>query len=215
MRIILIYFILSTFSTCINLHNPFYSMSEQEVEEQVEGSEETLDDDTGETTESPDKASKNKSNFKKLSEALKAERAEKARLAQEKAEMEEELNAWRSENPDLVEKTLSKKESKWTDKSELALFIATNPEAREHLDAIKEFAEDFWIKLDTEEALAKAWKRVKPTIPQESQSEKDFDIKSKWLAKKVDLKSVTMEEIYSDDYTPQQRKEWRKIHYPE
>jgi hypothetical protein len=88
--------------------------------------------------------------------------------------MEEELNAWRSENPDLVEKTLSKKESKWTDKSELALFIATNPEAREHLDAIKEFAEDFWIKLDTEEALAKAWKRVKPTIPQESQSEKDF-----------------------------------------
>jgi hypothetical protein len=87
-------------------------MSEQEVEELVEGSEETLDDDTGETTESPDKASKNKSNFKKLSEALKTERAEKARLAQEKAEMEEELNAWRSENPDLVEKTLSKKESK-------------------------------------------------------------------------------------------------------
>ena len=72
-------------------------MSEQEVEEQVEGSEETLDDDTGETTESPDKASKNKSNFKS-SLKLSGWTCWKARLAQEKAEMEEELNAWRSEN---------------------------------------------------------------------------------------------------------------------
>jgi hypothetical protein len=31
----------------IKLHNPFYSMSEQEVEEQI-SSEETLDDETGE-----------------------------------------------------------------------------------------------------------------------------------------------------------------------
>lgn len=54
-----------------------------------------------------------------------------------------------------------------------------NQDAREHLDAIKEFAEEFDLKLDSEEALTKAWKRVKPTIPKESQSEKDFDIKSK------------------------------------
>jgi hypothetical protein len=101
------------------------------------------------------------------------------------------------------------------DKSELALFIATNPEAREYLSEIKEFAEDFGIKLDTEEALTKAWKRVKPSIPQESKTEKDFDIKSKAQAKKVDLSKVTMEEIYSDDFTTAQRKEWRKIHYPE
>jgi chromosome segregation ATPase len=80
-------------------------MSEQELEEQVVSSEETLDDDTGEITESPDKASKNKSNFKKLSEALKEER-------RMKAELEEELNAWRSENPDIVKETLSKKETK-------------------------------------------------------------------------------------------------------
>ena len=65
------------------------------------------------------------------------------------------------------------------DKSELALFVSMNPEAREHLDAIKEFADDFGLKLDTEEALNKAWKHVKPTIPKESQTEKDFDIKSK------------------------------------
>lgn len=180
-------------------------MSEQELEEQVVSSEETLDDDTGETTESPDKASKNKSNFKKLSEALKEER----RL---RAKMEEELNAWRSENPDIVKESLTKKETKWVDKTELALFIAVNPEAREHLDAIKEFAEEFNLKLDSEEALAKAWKRVKPTIATESKTEKDFDIKSKWTQKKVDLSKLTMEEIYSDDYTLEQRKEWRKIH---
>ncbi len=87
-------------------------MSTQELEEQVEGSEETLDDDTGEATESPDTASKNKSNFKKLSESLKTERAEKARLAKEKAELEEELNAWRSENPDIIRETLTKSETK-------------------------------------------------------------------------------------------------------
>lgn len=65
------------------------------------------------------------------------------------------------------------------DKSELALFIAVNPEAREHLDAIKEFAEEFNFKLDSEESLNKAWKRVKQTIAKESQTEKDFEIKSK------------------------------------
>jgi hypothetical protein len=80
-------------------------MSEQEVEEQVEGSVNDETEDTGETTETPDKVSKNKSNFKKLSEALKEER----RL---RAEMEEELNAWRSENPEIVKESLTKKETK-------------------------------------------------------------------------------------------------------
>ena len=183
-----------------------------EIEEQVEGSDESLNDDTGEITESPEKASKNKSNFKKLSEALKAERAEKARLAEEKEAMEEELNAWRSENPDIVKETLTKKETKWVDKSELALFISMNQDARDHLDAIKEFAEELGIKLDNEETLSKVWKRLKPTIPKESQTEKDFDIKSKWPAKKVDLSKVTFEEIYSWDFTAEQKREWRSLH---
>lgn len=186
-------------------------MSTQEIEEQVEGSEveETQTEDTGETTESPDKASKNKSNFKKLSEALKEER----RL---RAEMEEELNAWRSENADIVEKALSKKETKWTDKSELALFIAINPDARQHLDTIKEFAEDFGIKLDSEDALTKVWKRVKPTI-EESKTTKDFEIGSRQKPTKVDLTKVTFEEIYAKDssgndvYTKEQRAEWRNL----
>lgn len=179
-------------------------MSEQEVEEQVEGSDENLNEDTGEITESPDKVSKNKSNFKKLSEALKEER-------KMRAEMEEELNAWRSENPDIVKESLTKKETKWVDKSELALFISMNPEARDHLEAIKEFAEDFGLKLDTEESLNKAWKRVKPTIPVESRTEKDFDIKSKWTTKKTDISKLSFEEIYSGDYTPEQKREWREL----
>jgi MarR-like DNA-binding transcriptional regulator SgrR of sgrS sRNA len=125
--------------------------------------------------------------------------------------MEEELNAWRSENPEIVKESLTKKETKWVDKSELALFIATNPDAREHLDEIKEFAEEFGIKLDSEEALAKAWKRVKPSIPVESKTERDFDIKSKWSTKKVDLSKLSFEEIYSGDYTPDQKREWRNM----
>lgn len=96
------------------------------------------------------------------------------------------------------------------------MFIAINPDAREHLAAIKEFGDEFGIKLDTEEALAKAWKRVKATIPQESTTEKDFDIKSRGQNKKVDLSKVTMDEIYEEGaYTPEQRREWRKIHMPD
>lgn len=193
-------------------------MSEQELEEQVSSDvDETQNDETGDETWTPDNASKNKSNFKKLSEALKAERAEKARLAQEKAEMEEELNAWRSENPDIVKETLTKKETKWVDKSELALFIATNPDAREHLDAMKEFAEDFGIKLDSEESLSKVWKRVKWTIPKESESKSDFSIRWKTSTTKVDVSKLSFTEVYSKDesgrdkYTPEQRAEWRRL----
>lgn len=75
-------------------------MSEQEVEEQI-SSDENLNDETGEENGTPDKNS-NKSNFKKLSEAKKA-------LERELSEAREELESWRSENPELVEKALTKK----------------------------------------------------------------------------------------------------------
>jgi hypothetical protein len=83
-------------------------MSEQEVEEQV-SSEETLDDETGETTETPDRTSHNKSNFKKLSEAKKALERELLEERRARLEAEEENSSWRSENPELVEKALTKK----------------------------------------------------------------------------------------------------------
>jgi len=76
-------------------------MSEQEVEEQI-SSDENLNDETGEDNGTPDKVSSNKSNFKKLSEAKKA-------LERELSEAREELESWRSENPELVEKALTKK----------------------------------------------------------------------------------------------------------
>lgn len=191
-------------------------MSEQELEEQI-SSEETLNDETGEETWTPDTTTKNKSNFKKLSESLKAERKAREEAERRAQLLEEENEAWRSENPDLVKETLTKKETKWVDRSELALFIAVNPEAREHLDAIKEFAEEFGIKLDTEEALTKAWKRVKPSIPKESESKSDFSIKWKAPSAKVDISKLSFQEIYSTDdsgkhkFSPEQRAEWRKM----
>lgn len=60
--------------------------------------------------------------------------------------------------------------------------------------------------------LEKAWKYVKPTIQVESTTERDFDIKSKGTTKKVDLSKVSFEEIYSGEYTAEQKREWRKLH---
>lgn len=65
-------------------------------------SNDETNNDSGEDNGTPDRSSHNKSNFKKLSEAKKA-------LEREKADLEEELKAWRSENPDIVKETLSKK----------------------------------------------------------------------------------------------------------
>lgn len=58
--------------------------------------------------------------------------------------------------------------------------------------------------------LEKAWKYVKPTIAKESESITDFSIKNNSKPVKVDLKSMPMAE--TGDLTPEQRKEWRKIH---
>jgi predicted RNase H-like nuclease (RuvC/YqgF family) len=173
-------------------------MSEQEVEEQI-SSDENLNDETGETTETPDKASSNKSNFKKLSEAKKA-------LERELSEAREELESWRSENPELVEKALTKK---WStseiDEIRTDIFLTKNPEAEQHMEEIKVFT-DKWFSLKD------AWKYVKPTIITESKSSMDFSIKSNKPVK-VDLKSMSMEDAYADwALTKEQRAEWRKIH---
>lgn len=173
-------------------------MSEQEVEEQI-SSDENLNDETGEDNGTPDKVSSNKSNFKKLSEAKKA-------LERELAETREELESWRSENPELVEKALTKK---WStseiDEIRTDIFLTKNPEAEKHMDEIKVFT-DKWFSLKD------AWKYVKPTLPVESQTERDFDIKSKWSTKKTDLSKVTFDEIYADGaYTAEQKREWRSL----
>ena len=174
-------------------------MSEQEVEEQI-SSEETLDDETGEENGTPDKTSHNKSNFKKLSEAKKA-------LERELSDAREELESWRSENPELVEKALTKK---WStseiDEIRTDIFLTKNPEAEQHMDEIKVFTDKGF-------SLKDAWKYVKPTIVSESKSTTDFSIKNNAKPVKVDLKSMSMEDAYADwALTKEQRAEWRKIH---
>ncbi len=172
-------------------------MSEQELEESVNDSEETLNDDTGETTETPESTSKNKSNWKEMSKALKAEREARAKA-------EAELDEWRNLNPDV---NLSDYKKENTDDLRTELFLIKNPDAEKHMEKLKEFTDKGF-------SLKDAWKYVQPTIPVESRTEKDFDIKSKWTTKKVDYSKVTMEEIYSDSYSLEQRKEWRKVNMP-
>jgi hypothetical protein len=183
----------------------------QDTEEQVDTGSVINDEttDTGEDNWTPDKTSTNKSNFKKLSDSLKTERAEKARISQEKAELEEELNAWRSENPDLVKSTLSKK-SDGIDKWDLALFLVQNPDAKNHLDEVKEYLAEM-----KNPDLEKAWKYVKPTISQESVSKDDFSIK--WQPKATGkLENLTMDEAYAPwALSKEQRAKWREIHNKE
>ena len=107
-------------------------MSEQELEEQVESSEETLEDDTGETTESPDKATKNKSNFKKLSQ--------KAKEAEARAERAEaKLAEWEALNPDIDLSEYRKESKEYASKEDV--FLIKNPEAEKHMDKLKEFTD--------------------------------------------------------------------------
>ncbi len=187
-------------------------MSNNDYEELdgLDGSEgdntDETNNDSGEENGTPDNASKNKSNFKKLSEALKTERSEKARIQAEKEEMEEELKAWRTENAEVVNKALEKKNT-GNDKGELALFLVVNPEAKSALKEVQEFAKNTGFNLED------SWKYVKPTLDTESKDSKDFDLKSRTPSKKIDLKSMSIEEAYSEGkLSKEQRSEWRKLH---
>lgn len=71
------------------------------------------------------------------------------------------------------------------------------------------------IKVFTDKgfSLKDAWKYVKPTIIKESETTRDFDVKGKVKSSKVDLTKLPMNEAYEEGrLTPEQRKEWRKIH---
>lgn len=180
-------------------------MSEQEVEAELDSATDDVEtNETGEDNWTPDKASSNKSNFKKLSQ--KAKDAEsRAEQAERKAqELEEELDAWRSENPDIVKETLTKKS--WaSDKWELALFLVQNPDAKDNLKEIQEFAKK-GFDLDT------AWKYVKPTIKKESVDSQDFSIKWKPKSQKT-IENMTMEEAYAEwALTKEQRYKWIELH---
>lgn len=90
----------------------------------------------------------------------------------------------------------------------MALFLVQNPDAREHLDEVKEYLAEM-----KNPDIEKAWKYVKPTIAKESETTRDFEIKGKVKSAKIDLKTIPMSEAYEEGrLTPEQRKEWRKIH---
>lgn len=114
-------------------------MSEQEIEEQIDtGSDEQVETiETGDDVSSDEshedsaeeKAKKNKSNWKKVSEKAKQADILQAKLA----EAEAELEAWRSENPEIIKSTLKRpNEDKLLEK----IFLIENPEAKEHLEKI-------------------------------------------------------------------------------
>lgn len=111
-------------------------MSEQdiaEIDSAVDNTEtnETEDDTTSDDSQddSSEKEKKNKSNWKKVSEQAKKAKVLEVELAQAKAELE----AWRSENPDLIKEAITPNS---TEKLEKKLFLIENPDAKEHLERI-------------------------------------------------------------------------------
>lgn len=127
--------------------------------------------------------SKNESNFKALYRSNKEKEkalAEKEALI---AEQTRELNEWRNLNPDYVEQTQAKK----FDDRDVKIFKLENPEAKEHLEAIKELAVEYG-------SLDKAWRIVKAELPRESKSTNDFDFKSEPVKVKKTLAEITPEQ---------------------
>lgn len=127
--------------------------------------------------------SKNESNFKALyksnKEKEKALAEKEALIAQQARELEE----WRNLNPDYVKETSVKEDDR-----DIRLFRLENPEAKEHLDSVKETAREYNLPLE------KAWKIVKAELPKESKSINDFDFKSEPIKVKKTLAEITPEQ---------------------
>lgn len=74
----------------------------------------------------------------------------------------------------------------------MALFLVQNPDAKDHLDEVKEYMAEM-----KNPDIEKAWKYVKPTIAKESETTRDFDIKGK--VSKVDVTKLSITDIYAKD----------------
>ena len=114
-------------------------MSEQDIAEidsateqveTIETEDDTNSDDSqDDSTSQEEKEKKNKSNWKKVSEQAKKAKILEAELAKAQAELE----AWRSENPDIIKEAIAPNS---TEKLEKKLFLIENPDAKEHLERI-------------------------------------------------------------------------------
>lgn len=142
---------------------------------------------------------KNKSNFNSLykkTKELESSLSEKEKLI---AEKDKELEEWRNFNPEIVDEKKSKNNSKIM---ELKIFWLENPEAKPHLEVIKETMEEYGVDYN------KAWKLVKVDLPEESITKKDFDF-SKSNIKMKDLSKISPSDALK--LSPEKQREWRKI----
>lgn len=183
---------------------------------QIDGLENTPESDawdspktesTGENT-TPEK--KNKSNWSKLSEANKA-------LKKQLQEKDSELNQIKEWANSLYEneedRPFTKKEAKEAlsdiqvneSPEKIFLFYQKNPEAVEHADELVETMQEY--NVDRE----KAWKILKTDLPEESKTKKDFSLGNNKPPLKKDLSKVSVTE--TGDLSPEERSQWRKIHW--
>lgn len=180
-------------------------MDNQEIEE-TQGTDEQ---DTGSTksetvTEgkegeetTPDK--KNKSNFNSLYKKTKELEALNASKDKELADANAELKEWRELNP---EEDGEFKANKNSEALELKVFWLENPDAKPHLEAIKETMKEYGI---TE---AKAWKLVKIDLPEESKTTTEFSVWKNAVNTK-DLSKVSADDALK--LSPEKQREWRRI----
>lgn len=177
-------------------------MEEQELDDGSSESETVHETDEGNSdgdeTQKQDKKKKSTSEkFKELHR--KAKQAEA--LEKELQEAREELEQWRSENPEIVKGYLEKKEGTTLEKR---VFLIENPEAKEHFEQVEARAKKYNMPLD------EAWEDIKLRLPTESRSKTDFSFTGKNTPAQKDLKSMTADEAL--ELSPEKRKEWRKVH---
>lgn len=102
-------------------------------------------------------------------------------------------------NPEIAD---AKKDDKKISKLEEGVFLALNPEAKDHKEKISELVEEYGMSRE------KAWELIQPGIPKESQSKSEFSIKGGKTQEKIDYTKVSLAD--TEDFTKEQRAEWRK-----
>lgn len=144
------------------------NLEELELEDGSSESETVTETEAGEAdgAETQDEKKK-KSTSQKFKELHK-----KAKLADELSkrlqEAEEELEQWRTENPEIVKGHIQKKEESALEKR---IFLIENPEAKEHFEKVQERSTKYNMPLE------EAWEDVKLRLPAESRSKDTFSFK--------------------------------------
>ena len=149
----------------------------------------------GETT--PNK--KNKSNFNSLYKKTKELETALTWKDKELANALAELKEWQDLNPEEDQEIKTNKKSEGL---ELKVFWLENPDAKPHLEAIKETMQEYGC------SEAKAWKLVKVDLPVESKTTTDFNVWKSNVSTK-DLSKVSAEDALT--LSTEKQREWRKV----